>query len=358
METRSKKVEKYIGQYSDKREHYKKLSEIVKNIINEVLQEKHISCHSINNRAKEVESFAEKIVRKGYKDPLRQMQDLSGIRIINYIEDDVKSTCHVIEGLFKVEEKIDKSSGLTNNTFGYKSVHYVARLSDRRLELPEFKRYKDDVFEIQVRTLLQHTWAEIEHDRNYKFKGVLPKESNIKRRFALLAGLLEMADREFNSISKDLDMYAKATVNNIEKGDLDIELNSTSLREYMSIKFKEHINDNNMGKIQVNEQSYNKVIKELKNMGVRTISELDKVMSKYYDNKLKESISNNNLSNLLKAILMIENTDEHFEKEGKKFSFKQMSEKTYEILKNQGINVDKYLKRYSLNVGEENCGDS
>ena len=40
--------------------------------------------------------------------------------------------------------------------------------------LPEMKLFSGIPFEIQVRTILQHAWAEFAHDRNYKFRGVLP----------------------------------------------------------------------------------------------------------------------------------------------------------------------------------------
>ncbi len=62
----------------------------------------------------------------------------------------------------------------------------VAEIKDDRIILPEYQKFKDKKFEIQIRTILQHAWAEIEHDRDYKFTGELP--INIKRRFRILAG--------------------------------------------------------------------------------------------------------------------------------------------------------------------------
>jgi hypothetical protein len=51
-----------------------------------------------------------------------------------------------------------------------------------------------------VRTVLQHAWAEFEHDIRYK--GTVPEEHapDLDRRFTLAAGLLELADREFSEI--------------------------------------------------------------------------------------------------------------------------------------------------------------
>jgi len=75
-------------------------------------------------------------------------------------------------------------------------------------KLPEYTACKDCVFEIQIRTILQHTWAEIEHDKNYKYSGVLPDE--IERRLNLLSAVLESADNEFNTISQEIDNYTKS----------------------------------------------------------------------------------------------------------------------------------------------------
>jgi hypothetical protein len=57
---------------------------------------------------------------------------------------------------------------------------------------------------IQVRTVLQHAWAEFEHDIRYK--GSIPAEHvpDLDRRFTLAAGLLELADREFTAIRERL----------------------------------------------------------------------------------------------------------------------------------------------------------
>ena len=48
--------------------------------------------------------------------------------------------------------------------------------------------------------MLQHAWAEFEHDIRYK--GTVPPEQvpDLDRRFTLAAGLLELADREFEAI--------------------------------------------------------------------------------------------------------------------------------------------------------------
>ena len=48
--------------------------------------------------------------------------------------------------------------------------------------------------------MLQHAWAEFEHDIRYKGTGPAEHAPDLDRRFTLAAGLLELADREFSEI--------------------------------------------------------------------------------------------------------------------------------------------------------------
>jgi hypothetical protein len=67
------------------------------------------------------------------------------------------------------------------------------------------KFLKDLKAEIQIRSILQHAWAEIEHDLGYKSKYSIP--FNLRRRFSRLSGLLELADEEFNNLRAELRKY-------------------------------------------------------------------------------------------------------------------------------------------------------
>ena len=207
-----------INEFVRIRPQYQRLANKVALIVEELLELRKINFHAVTFRAKTVESFTEKIKKPKYKDPLNDLTDLAGIRIIGYVEDDVKQICQIIEELFDFDpnNSLDKSVELGVDKVGYKSVHYVCSLSKERIELPEYERFRNLKFEIQIRTILQHSWAEIEHDKNYKFSGELPPE--IQRRFKLVAGSLELADREFNQLSSDIDKYAKSVKMSTEKG--------------------------------------------------------------------------------------------------------------------------------------------
>jgi hypothetical protein len=92
--------------------------------------------------------------------------------------------------------------------FGYQSKHLLVTLGEDRSKLVENAAFKQLVCEVQVRTLLQHAWAEMEHDIQYKSDKEIPLD--LKKRFSALAGLLELADREFQSIQKDSENLKEA----------------------------------------------------------------------------------------------------------------------------------------------------
>ena len=169
-----------------------------------------VQFHTLESRAKTIDSFARKSAKPSvenpnapkYTDPLSQITDLAGVRIITFFLEDVPAFEELINREFHVVEKTDKSDLLEKEErLGYHSVHYIVSLGDQRLTLPEYSRFRGLRAEIEVRTILQHAWAEIEHDVQYKGQQALPAQ--IRRRFMTLAGLLEIADREFQEIQQE-----------------------------------------------------------------------------------------------------------------------------------------------------------
>jgi hypothetical protein len=128
------------------------------------------------------------------------------------------------------ENSVDKRKLLTNQ-FGYRSLHYVAKLPEHRITM-EHENHKDCKIEIQMRTVLQHAWAEIEHDLGYKSKLSIPDE--FKRGFNRLAALLETADVEFGRLKKSIDDYPKEVLKKIKDGGNDVTIDQTSLEVFMN----------------------------------------------------------------------------------------------------------------------------
>jgi ppGpp synthetase/RelA/SpoT-type nucleotidyltranferase len=103
----------------------------------------------------------------------------------------------------------------------------------------QYEKLKDIPFEIQIRSLLDYAWGEIEHDRNYKLAEEFPKEYNIPRKFEALAGALETLGYAFDLLSREARQYAKPIPNKIYKGNLNIKISPLSLRDFLTINFKD-----------------------------------------------------------------------------------------------------------------------
>jgi predicted RNase H-like nuclease/ppGpp synthetase/RelA/SpoT-type nucleotidyltranferase len=179
-------------------------------LVQELLDQAGINYLSVTGRTKSIPSFAEKAARTRagvplYSDPLTQITDLLGIRVITYVRDDVDAVADVLAEQVIVHDDRDWGLATANEgRFGYASRHLMISLDPARESDPDLGRLRGHRAQVQVRTVLQHAWAEFEHDIRYK--GTVPAEhvGDFDRRFTLAAGLLELADREFSEIRERL----------------------------------------------------------------------------------------------------------------------------------------------------------
>lgn len=222
-----KEFEKNISKYNDYRIK-------VDSLIREILIQNKLSYHKIESRVKDSKRLDEKIQRKNSKySELNEITDLVGVRIITFYEDEVDKIAEIIEKEFIKDPKnsVDKRV-LENDKFGYRSLHYVVSLSEERKVLTEYSRFFDLKIEIQIRSILQHAWAEIEHDIGYKGEFEIPDE--FKRNFYRVAALLETSDLEFLRIRDGLRIYEKTIATSITNNPENVELNLASLTSYIS----------------------------------------------------------------------------------------------------------------------------
>ncbi len=336
-----------IEWYTLNRNAYKQLAFKVHNIINEVLVIKKINFHAIFNRVKELESFKEKIKDPKYSNPQEQITDLAGIRIICYVESDIEKICKVIEENFDIDDENsgDKSKLLGTDRVGYKSIHYVAKLNRARLVLPEYQSFSNSKFEIQIRTILQHAWAEIEHDRNYKFSGELPHE--IQRRFKLVAGILELADKEFNRIASDIDKINVEVEKGTKSGNIDYDINSTTLKQFLTTKF-EYFVPNVIKPTFPDKASELKIVNELRKYGLKTLSDLNEIIPTNFIANLKKSQKPpTNFLGLLRIIMICHDWKRYFDNAyTKNFVINTLKER--DILVHYNVPVDKIDEEYSI----------
>ncbi|EJS13675.1 MULTISPECIES: GTP pyrophosphokinase [Bacillus cereus group] len=306
--TQTKNMDEIVNWYKNNKPLYEALAKKVENIIKDVLDQNELTYYLITSRSKDLDSFANKAKKEKYADPKNEIKDLAGIRVITFVRSEVEACKNAIKPLFKLDNNhsIDKGKALGNDKVGYRSVHFVAELTEDRLQLPDFKPFEGLCFEIQIRTILEHAWADISHDRSYKFSGVLPPDNDIERRFSLAAAALELVDREFDSLASEIENYRESVKQHTNKGHLDIPLNTASLNEYLSQKFATSITN------QIIEPSFNKleeeIINELHSFGIYSLSDLDKLIG---DNTNKFNV-NTNFIGLLRNIMILNDAEKYF----------------------------------------------
>ena len=192
-----------------------------------------LNIHHVTGRVKRPASLADKLRRKpGRYTALDDITDLVAVRVITYFESDVATVSRLVEDSFEVdwEHSIDKSKMHDPDRFGYMGVHYVVR---PRPGTPEFVAFPGTGFEIQIRSILQHAWAEIEHDLGYKNREAVPRE--VRRRFYRLAGLLEMADEEFMALHRMAASYAATLPGRVQENPESVFIDAQSITHLLDV---------------------------------------------------------------------------------------------------------------------------
>ncbi|MGG5258908.1 GTP pyrophosphokinase [Phycicoccus avicenniae] len=165
------------------------------------IDEAGINYLSVTGRTKSVASFAGKargvLATSPGDDPLVAVTDQVGVRVITYVQRDIDAVADLLAEQFTVLD--DRDLGVETaaaGRFGYASRHLLVSRSPGT----DVGYEPLECASVQLRTVLQHAWAEFEHDIRYK--GTVPPEQvpDLDRRFTLAAGLLELADREFQTI--------------------------------------------------------------------------------------------------------------------------------------------------------------
>jgi hypothetical protein len=198
--------------------------------------------------------------------------------VITYFPSTVSEIDEVLAAEFHVVERSDKGAELRGeDRFGYQSVHYLVKLTPPRAMLPEYEPFAAAIAEVQIRTILQHAWAEIEHDIQYKSAAAIPNE--IRRRFMSLAGMLEIGDREFQAI-QDADRTLRAEARSrVEEGRLEgVEITPDALKTFL---------DKRLGPDgRISEFSYNHTARLLKALGFQNLEQVEKCINGYNDDAL------------------------------------------------------------------------
>ena len=185
-------------QFEKQKDTYELLGNNIVSAINQFLSEKSLTAFAVTSRVKTFKSFSEKIVRKGYKNPFQEMEDLVGVRVIVYYPDEIEQVVSIIDDEFDVQTSENKSQILELDKFGYRSFHNIVTIPENWTQTPNYRGLSGLKCEIQVRTLLMHAWAEIEHKLQYKNEESVPSE--LRRKLFRLSAKFEEADEQFQEL--------------------------------------------------------------------------------------------------------------------------------------------------------------
>ncbi len=262
-------------------------------LIRVLLNKRNINPHQIISRVKDRKSLEHKIINKNYKyDSIEEITDIVGIRIITYLEDEIDLVASIIKDEFDIdiENSVDKRL-LDADRFGYRSLHFVAFYNNSRLKLSEYSNFKKIKFEIQIRSILQHSWAEIEHDIGYKGEFEIPDSA--KRTFFRVAALLEQADIEFVKLKNEIAEYESTVGEKIKSVPSTVEINKASVISYLTnSKIVTEVEDRiinarkdlELDPIEELDYILDDILIKLNDKGLNTISDIEKL---YIDNKDK-----------------------------------------------------------------------
>jgi ppGpp synthetase/RelA/SpoT-type nucleotidyltranferase len=215
---RASMPEKYFGEaklrfkryYEDNLPKFRESEKAFRNLISLLISDSGVQVADISSRIKDQGECIRKFDGK-YREYCEQtgekyciedkITDLLGLRVVFYYESDIKRIGELLASHLEEIERTNKSEAIekTVREFGYKGLHLDFYLDHARKQLPEYKKFNDLRFELQIRTIIQDAWSELDH--KLKYKKEIPGSLQIK--VHRLAALFELADQEFENIRSE-----------------------------------------------------------------------------------------------------------------------------------------------------------
>lgn len=283
------------------------------------------SVPSFKTRVKSFGSFYKKLVRiqppSLGKQEMPILTDLIGIRIICPFLEDLTIVENQLVKIFEIVEIERKGAGRTFSEFGYESVHILLKIPEEIKNQVENQNQglcvpNDLVCEIQVRTILQDAWAEVEHELVYK-QEFSPFDLPLRRKLASTNASLSLADIIFqeirdyqNKLNSEIafrrtNFYEQADILSYKKMDADIygdfnEVKSSSneirnpnlqyVHGTIDDMILEAIHAHNAGELEKAEIIYTQILNANPNEIVKAVIYKHRGMAYFAQNKYQEAL--------------------------------------------------------------------
>ena len=279
--------EMILDEYRDRLPVSSRLKEVVLDILKRTLKENHMVVTAIEGRVKTEKSLAGKLELKGSKyRTLDDITDIVGARIITFFSDEVDKIAALVERMFEIDwdNSVDKRKMLEIDRFGYMSLHYICRIPKTLYEDPQQPLLNEMRFELQMRTALQHVWANMQHDTGYKSEVEIPME--YQRSLNRLAGMLELADEQFSRIRKEINDYRRNVQSLVASGNFDeVPFNGDTFRSYCELHPFQRLAEKiaTINQAELYEDSPMPYYKVLLHLNMKTIGDVERMRSECSD---------------------------------------------------------------------------
>jgi ppGpp synthetase/RelA/SpoT-type nucleotidyltranferase len=225
------------AEYRKLRDAYGRLASEVEFALRAITEREGIKVHSVSSRVKTAKSIADKARRKEFDDPLNQVNDIVGIRIVALFLTDLPRLDALVRESFEIHESDDKVTEGDPASFGYMSVHYLATLGDQHSG-PRYDDLKDIAFEIQTRTVVMDSWANVSHHLDYKGASSIPED--LRKDFFALSGLFYVADKHFELFAERARESQVRARKELEHEPAEaIEINLDTMEAYLEERYSD-----------------------------------------------------------------------------------------------------------------------
>ena len=279
--------EMILEEYRSQLPVFERLQDVVLNLLRRCLNENNILVSGLEARIKTEKSLTGKLELKGYKyHSLDDITDILGARIITYYSDEVDLISALVERLFHIdwENSVDKRKMLETDRFGYLSLHYVCSIPKEVFHDPSMPELNKIRFELQMRSTLQHVWANKYHDMGYKSDVEIPVE--YQRNMGRLAGMLELVDEQFSRIRREINDYRRNVQSLVASGNFnEVPLNGDTFRSYLELKPFHRLAEKiaAINQAELYEDSLMPYYKVFYLLGMKTIGDIENLRNQYSD---------------------------------------------------------------------------